>query len=196
LAGPPESCADARVKYEVRPLNLAANRALGGRWVEVYHAANHAKFGPRAQRTTLADVLAVPGRRHEQWQCFAGYAGDKLVGAGAAITTRDNPHVGTMWLSVHPDHQGRGLGGALLAEIERDLRERGCSELLVHATETSDGGGASPHFAARYGFRETLLTLMQSLDLSGWTPSPHPLVDIDAGTLPRSSEPTTSPTAT
>jgi GNAT superfamily N-acetyltransferase len=121
--------------------------------VEVHHAANHAKFGPRAQRTTLADVLAVPGRRHEQWQCFAGYAGDKLVGAGAAITTRDNPHVGTMWLSVHPDHQGRGLGGALLAEIERDLRERGCTELLVHATETSDGGGASPHFAARYGFR-------------------------------------------
>jgi hypothetical protein len=95
LAGPPESCADARVKYEVRPLNLAANRALGGRRVEVHHAANHAKFGPRAQRTTLADVLAVPGRRHEQWQCFAGYAGDKLVGAGAAITTRDNPHVGT-----------------------------------------------------------------------------------------------------
>jgi GNAT superfamily N-acetyltransferase len=108
--------------------------------VEVHHAANHARFGPRAQRTTLADVLAVPGRRHEQWQCFAGYAGDKLVGAGAAITTRDNPHVGTMWLSVHPDHQGRGLGGALLAEIERDLRERGCTELLVHATETSDGG--------------------------------------------------------
>lgn len=98
--------------------------------MEGQHAANYAKFGPRAQRTTLADVLAVPGRRHEQWQCFAGYAGDKLVGAGAAITTRDNPHVGTMWLSVHPDHQGRGLGGALLAEIERDLRERGCTELL------------------------------------------------------------------
>jgi GNAT superfamily N-acetyltransferase len=98
--------------------------------VEVHHAADPAKFGPPAQRTTLADVLAVPGRRHEQWQCFAGYAGDKLVGEGAAITTGDNPHVATMWLSVHPDHQGRGLGGALLAEIERDLRERGCTELL------------------------------------------------------------------
>jgi GNAT superfamily N-acetyltransferase len=117
--------------------------------VEVHHAANHAKFGPPGQRTTLANVLAVPGRRHEQWQCLAG-SGDKLVGAGAAITTRDNPHVGTMWLSVHPDHQGRGLGGALLAEIERDLRERGCTELLVHATEISDGGGASPHFAIRF----------------------------------------------
>jgi len=152
------------MKYEVRPLNLAANRA---------------KFGPRAQRTALADVLAVPGRRHEQWQCVAGYAGDKLVGAGAAITTWDNPHVGTMWLSFHPDHRGRGLGGALLAEIERDLRERGCTELLVHATETSDGGGASPHFAApaRYGFRETLLTLMQSLDLH-WVDAEHQPTDL------------------
>ena len=80
---------------------------------------------------------------------LAGYAGDKLVGAGAAITTRDNPHVGTMWLSVHPDHQGRGLGGALLAEIERDLRERGCTELLVHATETSDGRGGGPFGSSR-----------------------------------------------
>ncbi len=61
--------------------------------------------------------------------------------------------MGTTWLSAHPDHQGRGLGGALLAEIERDLRERGCTELLVHTTETSDGGGASPHFAAHSGFR-------------------------------------------
>jgi hypothetical protein len=64
-------CDDARVRYDLRALNRAANQALGGRWVEVHDAANHAKFGPRAQRTIPSEVLAVPARRHEQWRCFA-----------------------------------------------------------------------------------------------------------------------------
>jgi hypothetical protein len=54
--------------------------------VEVHHAANHAKFGPRAQRTTLADVLAVPGRRHEQWQCYAWDGPLAALAAGASIS--------------------------------------------------------------------------------------------------------------
>jgi hypothetical protein len=87
-----------------------------------------------------------------------------------------------MWLSVHPDHQSRGLGGALLAEIERDPCERGCTELLVHATETGDGGGASPHFAARCGFRETLLTLDELVQAAVNLPPERP-AELPSGTL-------------
>jgi len=43
-------------------------------------------------------------------------------------------------LAVAPTHQGRGIGTALLAEVERRLKSRGCLKvnLLVHR----DNGGA------------------------------------------------------
>jgi hypothetical protein len=49
-----------RVRHDLRALNRAANQALGGRWFEAHHAANHAKFGPRAKRTIPSEVPAVP----------------------------------------------------------------------------------------------------------------------------------------
>ena len=51
------------MRYDLRALNRAANQALGGRWVEVHHhAANHAKFGPRASnsRTSRCCVSCAP----------------------------------------------------------------------------------------------------------------------------------------
>jgi len=44
----------------------------------------------------------------------------------------------------------------------------GRGRLLRRAARVGPAPGGAGH-------RETLLTLMQSLDLSGWTPSPHPL---------------------
>ncbi|MGH3332276.1 MAG: hypothetical protein ACRDPJ_13355 [Nocardioidaceae bacterium] len=52
------------MRYDLSALNRAANQVLGGRWVEVHHAANHANFGPRAQRTIPSDVLAAPASRN------------------------------------------------------------------------------------------------------------------------------------
>ncbi|MFZ2502896.1 MAG: GNAT family N-acetyltransferase [Nocardioides sp.] len=161
------------MKLAVRPLELGANRALGGRWVEVHHAAHRALFGPRSQRTDLATVLATPVRRGEEWHCFAGYAGERLVGAGAAITsTQDNRHVGNQWLSVHPDFQRRGLGSMLLERIETDLAERGCTQLLTHAGEPDPEGCGPTAFALARGFRQTHLSLRLTLDLTLWRPQP------------------------
>ncbi|MBD3371346.1 MAG: GNAT family N-acetyltransferase [Candidatus Coatesbacteria bacterium] len=42
-------------------------------------------------------------------------------------------------LSVHPDYQGRGLGRALVEEVEGELRRRGAPSLSVLVTQGSVG---------------------------------------------------------
>ncbi|WP_030235300.1 GNAT family N-acetyltransferase [Streptomyces sp. NRRL S-350] len=51
---------------------------------------------------------------------------------------------------VHPDHQGRGHGGELLAEAERVAREWGLESLRL----TVRGGLGLERFYARAGYRE------------------------------------------
>ncbi len=52
-------------------------------------------------------------------------------------------------LSVHPDYQGRGLGRALVEEVEGELRRRGAPSLSVLVTQGSVG------WWKRWGFSPT-----------------------------------------
>jgi ribosomal protein S18 acetylase RimI-like enzyme len=77
------------------------------------------------------------------WGLLVGALAD---GASAPASTRaqaDGPIVATMmvgydghrgsvfYLAVDPDHQGRGLGSALMAHAEALLLERGCPKLSI-----------------------------------------------------------------
>lgn len=61
-----------------------------------------------------ADVLkTVFG--HSMFVCFV-YAGDRLVGAGRALADgRDCSYIAHV--AVHPNHQGRGLGKAIIRKL-------------------------------------------------------------------------------
>jgi GNAT superfamily N-acetyltransferase len=50
---------------------------------------------------------------------------------------------------ILPSHQGRGIGAALLAELEAIARAQGLVQLSVHASLTGAG------FYRRHGYRET-----------------------------------------
>jgi ribosomal protein S18 acetylase RimI-like enzyme len=39
---------------------------------------------------------------------------------------------------VHPDHQGRGVGAALMGRIEQELAERGARIVLVETSGTDE----------------------------------------------------------
>ncbi len=41
------------------------------------------------------------------------------------------------WIAVHPSHQGRGVGQALLVEIERSIAEAGARWLLAETSSSS-----------------------------------------------------------
>ncbi len=42
-------------------------------------------------------------------------------------------------LAVHPDYQGRGVGGFMLEQVEHLARVRGCTHLVLEVAENNDG---------------------------------------------------------
>ena len=57
------------------------------------------------------------------------------------------------FIGVHPDDQGTGRGGALLAHVEAELRSRGQRLLLVETSGTADFD-ATRRFYAKNGFHQ------------------------------------------
>lgn len=62
--------------------------------------------------------------------------GDRTVGAARMeVPQRDNDHLVEMLLAVHPDARRRGVGRALVDEMDRRTRELGRTTLLTYADE-------------------------------------------------------------
>jgi ribosomal protein S18 acetylase RimI-like enzyme len=79
---------------------------------------------------------------HSMFVCFV-YAGDTLVGAGRALADgRDCSYIAHV--AVHPDHQGRGLGTALIRKLV-DL-SRGHKKIILYANPGTED------FYTRLGF--------------------------------------------
>ncbi len=57
------------------------------------------------------------------------------------------------WIAVHPDHQRKGQGKALLAHVEKLLAERGVRVLLVETAGTDDFDYVRA-FYAKSGYHE------------------------------------------
>src|SRR6185437_16097368 len=72
----------------------------------LYRIAPLGKKPPAALATVFANSM---------FKCFA-YADEKLIGAGRALADGlDCAYIADV--AVHPDHQGRGLGKAIIAEL-------------------------------------------------------------------------------
>jgi ribosomal protein S18 acetylase RimI-like enzyme len=84
------------------------------------------------------------------WFGVVVYAGDEPVGMGRVIGDG-----GTVFqivdIAVHPDHQGRGLGKSIMAELTRELSERAPATALVSLF----ADGAAKHLYEQFGFTET-----------------------------------------
>lgn len=52
-------------------------------------------------------------------RCVLALEGDRLIGFVHALSDGLNAFI--PWLEVHPDHQGRGIGGELLARLVAEL---------------------------------------------------------------------------
>ena len=72
---------------------------------------------------------------HSMFVCFA-YAGDVLVGAGRALADGlDCAYIADV--AVHPEHQGRGLGKAIIRRLV--ALARGHKKIILYANPGTEG---------------------------------------------------------
>jgi GNAT superfamily N-acetyltransferase len=72
---------------------------------------------------------------HSMFTCFV-YAGDTLVGAGRALADgRDCSYIADV--AVHPRHQGRGLGKAIIGKLVDLSRDH--KKIILYANPGTEG---------------------------------------------------------
>jgi mycothiol synthase len=95
-------------------------------------------------------------------------AAGRLLGHGVLIGRGPTPGVE---VGVVPAARRRGIGAALLAELERLARRHGATELRTRWVAESDDGALA--FLARGGFRERERAWPSALALAAFDPSPY-----------------------
>ena len=105
-------------------------------WDELSHLYRIAPLGekpPDALRTVFGNSM---------FRCFV-YAGEVLVGAGRALADGvDCAYIADV--AVHPDHQGRGLGKAIIRRLV--AQAEGHKKIILYANPGAEG------LYARFGF--------------------------------------------
>src|SRR5690606_22478105 len=123
-------------------------------------ALDRAAFAPfwRLDEAGLAEALSATASVHFQ---VARDAGGDVVGHAACGRTGPNGYV--QRLAVAPEHQGRGVGAALLVDGLRWLRRWGARDALVN---TQEDNARSLRLYQRLGFvvqAEDLAVLQRDL---------------------------------
>ncbi|THV38568.1 GNAT family N-acetyltransferase [Glycomyces buryatensis] len=110
----------------------------------------------RYYETTYTHLF--PGRV-KHW--FAAVENGKVVGYLVVyLWTDSNPQLAIFDAAVHPEHRGKGIGTALLAQVETTAREKGRSILTTEAPLYWEGGPKRTEAGARllekHGFSRAL----------------------------------------
>ena len=99
--------------------------------------------------TAGADDAHVP-----DYEFTGAFDGEQLLGyACAGPTPATEGTFDLYWLAVDAAAQGKGIGTALVREVERELRDRGARMLLVETSSRPDYSNTRA-FYARCGYSE------------------------------------------
>src|SRR6185312_5416339 len=123
-------------------------------WVAAGTESARAEFGDRHTVYTVEEVRErqrqVTDRRIE---LLAAVRGGEVVAEGALhLPQLDNRHFAALFLSVRPGWRRRGIGSALLAELERRAVAADRTTLCVESDVAVGRPAAAEHFALRHGY--------------------------------------------
>jgi GNAT superfamily N-acetyltransferase len=96
------------------------------------------------------------------------------VPAGAGMVNlpqEDNRTVAYADVTVHPDHRRRGVGTAVLGEVERRTRAAGRARVLTEVYDQPDGDGGDVAFAEARGYSLANREGVKAVDLARSEPS-------------------------
>lgn len=144
---------EARAAIEVREARLEDDAEIAVLF-EILDAYARGPGGQNAALPEAARAALGPGlRSHPMAFVLFGFLGGRVVGAAVCVwgfsTFAGSPTVNLHDFSVLPEAQGRGVGGALLAELERRARARGCGKMTLEVHDSNEG---AKRLYARLGF--------------------------------------------
>jgi GNAT superfamily N-acetyltransferase len=117
-------------------------------------------------------------------QLFGVFDGATAVGAGLAnLPLDDNPTVVYADVMAHPDHRRRGVGSAVLEELERRAQAAGRERVLTEVFQTADGDGGGSAFAEARGYVAANREGVKAVDLPASEPRWPDLEDQVAAAL-------------
>ena len=106
--------------------------------------------------TSIADgaLAGADDALVRDYEFVGAFDADRLIGyACVGPTPATDGTFDLYWLAVDPAAQGKGVGRALVREVERDLRSRGARLLLVETSSRPDYENTRA-FYARCGYIE------------------------------------------
>lgn len=101
--------------------------------------------GPGGQNAPLSDIaranLAKGLAEHPMARVLLAIVDDEAIGVAVCVrsfsTFAGKPTVNIHDLAVRPEHQGRGVGRALIDRVEADARASGCCKVTLEVHDTN-----------------------------------------------------------
>lgn len=160
---------------EIRDVDLDDEAQLKA-WFDAY-AASQAGRPPGMIESWQNARVSMP-RRHPDFhvELFVAAREGEIVGSGLVnLSLQDNLTVAYAEVGAHPEHGRRGVGGAVLAEVERRAAAAGRERVLVEVFTPPRGTSPGMSFAEAHGYTVANREGMKALDLASAEPLWAPL---------------------
>ncbi len=161
------------MSFEIRVVDTADEDELHRWWQTGHHAMSGRPYDLRPIWPTIRAITQKPHHDFQQ-TLLAAYDGSEMVGSALQMfPVSDNLAMSYADVTVPESHRRRGVGSALLAEIEGRARSAGRSYVLVEVISPVGVVSAGEQFAATRGYPIANREAIKVLDLADhpdWTP--------------------------
>jgi len=159
--------------FEVREVDPGDEAELHRWWATGHDAMAGRPYDLRPPWETMRAITQSPHRDFQQ-TLLAAYDGEGMVGSAMQMfPVADNLTMSYADVTVPVQHRRRGVGSALLAEVEERARAAGRAYVLVEVLAPVGVVGPGEHFAAARGYPVANREGIKVLDLADhpdWAP--------------------------